>query len=312
MIRFFLRISVLVFTLVFTLMLVWHSLAPHLRTQMIAYVSNNPGADVSWTIRVLDMRTGSRQTLPAAELAPATFDWAPTCDRMVLVATADGRAGVYEFDWQTFTTRMLIQSGEGRAYVYPRWSPDGENILLIRATARIGASSKRDLILYEISTGNERVLLEDLTGGVFPTWAPGGKKFVYQRSGLMPDLYEVELETGVQTQLTSGPGAELSPAYSPDGKHIAYSRELRGRSNIYLLELATGNVEMLSRDYNNAISPTWSPDGKQVAFARGSGSWVNNIFIADLVHDTETQITFHREWTLFPQWSPCGGVPRLP
>ncbi|CAG1005986.1 Tol-Pal system protein TolB [Anaerolineae bacterium] len=70
-------------------------------------------------------------------------------------------------------------------------------------------------------------------------------------------------ESGVE-RLKAGGDAQ-SPAWSPDGKEIAYAAAHEGFFEIHVLTLKTGKVRRLTEGMH-AISPAWSPDGKQIAF----------------------------------------------
>lgn len=69
------------------------------------------------------------------------------------------------------------------------------------------------------------------------------------------------------------PGQESYPAFSPDGKYLAFTSEGETRDNqdIYLKEIRGGQMSQLRRittDPDNDHNVTWSPDGKRLAFLR--------------------------------------------
>src|SRR5476649_981206 len=83
----------------------------------------------------------------------------------------------------------------------------------------------------------------------------------------------------------------LSPAWSPDGKKIAYVSFESGNSHIYIQDLTTGArqlIEAHTKGINSA--PAFSPDGSRLAV---SLSYVGNpqIFVTDLSGHSENQIT---------------------
>ena len=59
----------------------------------------------------------------------------------------------------------------------------------------------------------------------------------------------------------------ISPAWSPDGKRVAYVSFEDRKPVIYIHELATGKRISLSNQKGNNSAPAWSPDGKKVALA---------------------------------------------
>jgi eukaryotic-like serine/threonine-protein kinase len=70
------------------------------------------------------------------------------------------------------------------------------------------------------------------------------------------------------TQLTFGEGLEEWPAWSPDGKRLAYVAEVDGFRQLLLRTSPGGAERRLSRDERDHMQPAWSPDGKRLAFVQ--------------------------------------------
>jgi len=68
-------------------------------------------------------------------------------------------------------------------------------------------------------------------------------------------------------QLTYSKDGASQPAWSPDGKQLAFVRTVDGKSQIFILSLGGGEPMQLTKFKYGASSPRWSPDGKQIAFA---------------------------------------------
>jgi eukaryotic-like serine/threonine-protein kinase len=68
------------------------------------------------------------------------------------------------------------------------------------------------------------------------------------------------------TQLTTLPGLEYSPTWSPDGRSIAYASNAAGNLDIYVQEIASGQVTRLTDSEADDAQPAWSPDGTRIAF----------------------------------------------
>jgi dipeptidyl aminopeptidase/acylaminoacyl peptidase len=71
----------------------------------------------------------------------------------------------------------------------------------------------------------------------------------------------------VPRQLTFSKDGASQPAWSPDGKQLAFVRTVDGKAQIFMLSLAGGEPLQLTKFKYGASSPKWSPDGKQIAFA---------------------------------------------
>jgi Tol biopolymer transport system component len=105
-------------------------------------------------------------------------------------------------------------------------------------------------------------------------------------------IFTLDPSSGKIEQLTGGPGRDSWPAWSPDGRTIAFARTtLRGEyppgSEIFLYSLEDGSVRRLTRcrppDCESDIQPQFSPDGKRLSFQRASsaGARLGLITLAD-------------------------------
>ena len=74
----------------------------------------------------------------------------------------------------------------------------------------------------------------------------------------------------VVVPLTSYPGDEWHPSFSPDGNQVAFARNARDRENfdIYIKLIGTDQPLRLTTDPADDLYPAWSPDGRHIAFAR--------------------------------------------
>lgn len=68
-------------------------------------------------------------------------------------------------------------------------------------------------------------------------------------------------------QLTFNKDGASQPAWSPDGKQLAFTRTVDGKSQIFILSLTGGEPVQFTKFKYGASAPRWSPDGKQIAFS---------------------------------------------
>jgi Tol biopolymer transport system component len=73
-------------------------------------------------------------------------------------------------------------------------------------------------------------------------------------------------------QLTTSAGEQSRPAWSPDGKRLAFvwAKGDGSRQHIYIKELGSESLERLTDLSDDEYSPAWSPNGKQIAFLSSS------------------------------------------
>jgi dipeptidyl aminopeptidase/acylaminoacyl peptidase len=73
--------------------------------------------------------------------------------------------------------------------------------------------------------------------------------------------------TGAPRQLTTREGGSSQPAWSPDGRQLAFVRSVEGKSQVFIMPLDGGEAWQLTRFKYGATAPRWSPDGRQILFA---------------------------------------------
>lgn len=107
-----------------------------------------------------------------------------------------------------------------------------------------------------------------------------------------------------QTILRS-PEPILSPAWSPDGRSIAYVSFEQGRSRVFVNNLFTGQRIALPVFAGVAGAPAWSPNGDRIAMSL-SRSGNQDIYIYDVHHRQLERVTTHQNIDTEPEWSVDG------
>ena len=165
--------------------------------------------------------------------------------------------------------------GGGEMNVSPVLSPDGKELVFF---------SERDLFAFDLyladaATGKVKKALfrmernPSLESLEFiqsaGSWDPQSKRFAV--SGVAkgrPLLVILNVETGKIERRIPFPklGEILDPAWSPDGRYIAFSGITGGLSDLYLYDLVSDSLRRLTQDPYAEIQPAWSPDSKSLAF----------------------------------------------
>jgi len=81
------------------------------------------------------------------------------------------------------------------------------------------------------------------------------------------DVWKIPAEGGEAIALTQGPNYYFEPAWSPDGKRIALSMDTGGNLDIGVISADGGEVEKISPNPRVDVEPTWSRDGNSLYFA---------------------------------------------
>ena len=104
--------------------------------------------------------------------------------------------------------------------------------------------------------------------------APGGQFAVCDLTRHDPQndltttsLWLIDMKSGGARQLTRTSGSDSSPAWSPDGKRIAFLSDRCGAKQVFLLPIDGGEARQLT-DLKQGVDgpPVWSPDGAMIAF----------------------------------------------
>ena len=75
------------------------------------------------------------------------------------------------------------------------------------------------------------------------------------------------LNNSVPVQLTTNKDGATRPAWSPDGKQIAFTRSVEYKMQIFILSMEGGEPMQLTKHKYGATNPKWSPDGKKILFS---------------------------------------------
>jgi serine/threonine protein kinase len=160
----------------------------------------------------------------------------------------------------------------------PAWSPDGRWIAFVRRP-----SGKQQIVLIPPLGGPERVLVEMDTRSEFTgpslAWMPDGKWLAApfaESSDEPPAVYLFSIENGEKRRLTSPPAnilADASPAISPDGQSLAFSRLRSASANdLYVLRLtsslkAEGEPRKLTPETGTLNGAAWTADGRAIIYS---------------------------------------------
>jgi tricorn protease len=140
--------------------------------------------------------------------------------------------------------------------------------------------------------------------------SPSGVRAAFEAHG---DIFTVPVEHGDIRNLTNTPGVEeRNPAWSPDGRWIAYFSDASGEYELHIKDQSgaqPARAIRLGDQPSFYYSPTWSPDSKKIAYADKH----LNLWYIDLEHPTPIRVDtapyesfggtfFNQQWSPDSRW----------
>ena len=194
--------------------------------------------------------------------------------------------------------------------------------LVLQLTGVRGVASSRIVFVRQLSPGVKEIFQVDRDGAnvlqltrngslsLAPSIASDGRlAYVTYKVGA-PEIWGQRTKGGAQVRLYAAPGGGLvsSPAWSPDGKRLAFVQgDRRGNTDIMVLDLATGHVRRLTDGSGINTEPSWNPDGTQLAFTSDrEGS--PQVYLMQSDGSNLRRLTNEGTYNASPAWSPNGAM----
>ena len=221
----------------------------------------------------------------------------------------DGKSLAYpELDNQGTLTQLFVNgkavSSDEDVFAFPaRWASNdtliyAANGKILRRSLSSGtvdtipfsAKVSFDRAAYPMKAHNfESTTRQPATGILTPQLSPDGRHVAFVA---LNQLWEMTIGHD-PVALTSSPWAKATPAWSPDGKYLAYASDDGGPMAIFIRNLETGATRRLTAPFTGAQAKlAWSPDGKKIAFesALDSEAGSQALYVADVASGQFRQI----------------------
>lgn len=190
----------------------------------------------------------------------------------------------------------------------PAWSPDGKRLAFSRHRG-----DKIFVMLCDADGSGEKRLTDRGDPEYDAVWSPDGKRLAFAADKASPNQGDMEVYTIDATGKDIRPLAvtqgmlshEESPAWSPDGKWIAYTSTRHGNQELYIARPDGKDEKRLTSDPATDAHPAWSPDSKRIAFATDRWGGLE-IAVLDIDSGKLTRLTSSKGLDDYPAWSPDG------
>ncbi len=192
--------------------------------------------------------------------------------------------------------------------------PEGVNGMILFAGDQKGAE-RRDFYVYDLSS-SELIQLTDGLGrsSSCPSLSPNGKQISFVYSGSVFDLFILNLENGVLTNLINDGKDSLEDFcadWSPDGSQIIFTaaKKISGDwiHQVYSAKTDGAGITQLTKNTNEGEdyrNPVWSPDGKKIAFI--SNIFGNDVYVMNGNGSEQTLFGDIEDLVKDFHWSPDG------
>jgi len=139
---------------------------------------------------------------------------------------------------------------------YPKWSPDGFDILYPCSFSRGNYG-----IVVMTSGGTNPVRLTDSAMyAMCGDWSPDGSKIVFHASPAgQSDIYIMNADGSNVVRITSDPASDDNPSWSPDGTRIAFTSDRDGEDEIFVMNIDGSNQTQITFNSAYESHPRWSP-----------------------------------------------------
>ncbi len=242
------------------------------------------GEDGKTQVYLLNRQGGEAQRLTDTIQDVEDFDWSPDGKRLVLLLRDPSPE-----ELEAARDRGKQENGCDKPCVAKKPKSQRPWVIdrLYFKEDTVGYVERRRTHLYVFDIASKS--MKQVTSGDFDdmdaAWSPDGKRLAFASNRSKPDpdaTYAVNIwvvaadnsdKGATLTQVTTGLGGEHEPAWSPDGKWIAYSTQLDPKlfeyntKHIAVSPASGGQSKVLTLGLDrNSVNPQFAPDGKSIFF----------------------------------------------
>jgi dipeptidyl aminopeptidase/acylaminoacyl peptidase len=241
----------------------------------LAFLSSRDGKKTQ--VYLLDRRGGEAQAITDYKTGASAIAWSPDSTRLALLVPDPDPNETTGTDADA--SASLGQNSKPKPHVITRlqFKRDGDGYL---------DTIKRHIHVFDIAARSDLQVTSDKWDDGAPVWSPDGKLLAFSANRTdnpdgndNSDIFLVEPVKGAAVRkLTTFTGSDSSPAFSPDGKSIAYlqggdSKDIwYATNNVAIIPVAGGAARILTTGVDrNLRSPQFNPNGEGISFLLESG-----------------------------------------
>jgi TolB protein len=260
----------------------------------IAYSSNAlEGSFDLYTVNADGTGETRLTTQPGWEIEP---NWSPDGRRLAYTAYPSGKADIFVMNVDGSGVRDVTNDPETDDY-QPSWSSAG----IAFSSDRTGG---RQVYVVQPDGSGRKQLTSGYSQSLDGRWAQGGRIVFSNSRHARSEIGAVT--TFVYHPLTRGAWLDTDPAWSPNGKRLAFARSRQpGKSDIYVANSVGKGQRNLTHGRGINWRPVWSPRADTIAFVRFE-SFGAQIWTMRPDGSEAHALTSVGSWNEHPSWSPDG------
>ena len=285
------------------------------------------GADLTRSGRFAPIPEGDMLQKPTAGADLDFDDWSILGVEAVVIGRVEQTgANAYTVQFQLFDVfrrrqlvgyRMPASRGSMRRVAHRTADMIYEKLSGIKGVfgtkvAYVTVEEQRDGKLYKLVVAdqdgeNEHTIMESADPIMSPAWSPDSRRLAYVSfEGSKSSVFVQTLRTGNRQRVSSKPGINGAPAFSPDGRKLVLTLGgIDGNLDIHILDIATKKTKRLTTHRAIDTEGSWSPDGRFIYFTsdRSGGPQIYRVAVDG---GTPQRITFEGSYNARPRLSPDG------
>jgi TolB protein len=217
---------------------------------------------------------------------------------------------------------------------FDRWRELGADALAIGTVQKTGEMLKVDAWLYQVrdrqsafgkeytgSAANPRLYAHTIADEIFQHQlglrgvARTKLAFASDRDGQratgtieqrnVKEIYISDYDGANERRFTVDRSLNITPAWSPDGRALAYTSYRRGYPDLFVSFIYQGTLETPTKGVGENFLPAWSPDGTRIAFT-STRDGNPEIYVMNRTGSGLRRLTTHPAIDVTPTWSPSG------
>jgi len=193
------------------------------------------------------------------------FSWSP--DSKFIVYSQEHHApngsmynDVFIYSVETGSTEQLTV---GERATDPCWSPEGKKIAY-----SVHQGTRSNLAVLDLESRHREFITEfpDWVEVFTPSWSPTADTLAFSRFDEQGnrDIWIAASDGSFTQRLIDVSADDRFPAWSPDGKKLAFIAYQNGAPNLHLIRIESGEVIQLTDTPGGVFHPTWLPDGRHI------------------------------------------------